>query len=447
MTSASSKLLATYLGRSRVRATSYVLRNGLEVVVLPYPNRPIVNHAIWYRVGSADDPPGKTGMAHLLEHLMDKATSAETGLGRKLELSKTVELLGSKENAFTEYDATCYHQRIAPEHLETVMNLEADRMVNLELTDEQVRTERDIVLEERLGAIDREAYELLYEQVNAMLFLSHPYTAQVDGWAHDIASITRSDLLDFYRRYYTPRNAILVVAGNVQPEKVLKLARKTYGKITSRHEPVPRQRPLEPPHCAAREVTMRDVNAPGNMLLRKYYVPSYATAGPRVAEALNLLSYILADSDISRLYTRLAIKKELAAEVEGRYSRHNLTAGRFIIDIVAEDDVALQEIVPELDKVIREVRRNGVTEEELERAKIAFISSFIYRSDSATRLARRIGRRITCGETLEAVEAWPERIVAVTVDDVLLAARNYLDPRRSVTGYLLAEDEENIAIA
>ncbi|MFM1815654.1 MAG: hypothetical protein RLZ98_2349 [Pseudomonadota bacterium] len=439
MTVTSSQLVGRMLGQARPRAESFWLDNGLQVVVMPYPGRPSVSHAIWYRVGSADDPPGKTGVAHLLEHLLDKATCPVNGLGRRLEFSKTVECLGAVEDAFTEFDATAYHQRISPEHLETVMVLEADRMVNLVLTEEQVVTERDVVLEERLEAIDSDPYELLYEQVNALLFLAHPYSTQVDGWEHNIRSLTRDDLMTFYRQHYAPNNAVVMVAGGVTVDEVRRLAEGIYGRLSARPEVGRRQRGGEPVHVAARQAVLEDERAAGQMMLREYLVPSYATAAPGVAEALDLLVYILAESDNSHLYRRLVVEDEIAAEVEGRYSRYHIGPGRLIFDLVAEDGESISDVAKAFDEVVRRFKADGPQQEELERAKVSFISELIWRSDNAERLSRLYGRRLIGGETLAAIEAWPHRIAAVTAEDVRMAAALYLDLRSSATGFLLPQ--------
>lgn len=447
MTATSSDLVAAINGGARVCSHRHVLGNGLEVVVLPYGNRGSVLHAVWYRVGSADDPPGKTGLAHLLEHLMDKTTVHPSGVGREQAFSKTVERLGAEENAFTEFDATAYHQEIAPEHLGTVMALEADRMVNLHLTDVQVDKERQVVLEERLQEVENDPYEVLYEQMTVLMCLAHPYSAPVDGWAHDVEGLTRADVLAFYRRRYAPNNALVMVAGDVDVDEVFRLAEATYGQIEPRAGVACRDRASEPPHRAAREVVLRDRNAGGSVLLREYMVPTYATAEPGEAEALDVLCHILAESENSRLSRVLVNDEEIATEVEGQYSSHQISGGRLTLEAVAEDDVDMEDLKAAFERVILDVRTGGVTDDEVERAKVTLLADFIYRSDSAARLARLYGRRLIGGETLQDIEAWPERIAGVTALDVHRVAQKYLDRRRSVTGYLLPEAEEALPVA
>ncbi len=202
------------------RATEFKLSNGMDVVVIPDHRAPVVTHMVWYKVGAADEPKGVSGIAHFLEHLMFKSTD-KIPMG---EFSKIISRLGGQDNAFTGQDVTSYHQRIAKEQLGTVMDMEADRMAHLRLTPDEVSTERQVIIEERRSRIDNNPTALLDEQMNAALYLSHPYGIPVIGWEHEMAKLSREDALRFYHRYYAPNNAILVVAGDVTPEEVKRLA-------------------------------------------------------------------------------------------------------------------------------------------------------------------------------------------------------------------------------
>jgi zinc protease len=259
-----------------VEVSHFTLDNGLQVVVIPDRRAPVVTHMVWYRVGSADEPQGKAGIAHFLEHLLFKGTETlEPG-----EFSRTVRRHGGQDNAFTGRDYTGYHQRISRDNLDLVMGLEADRMANLVLTDEDVATELDVVLEERRSRIDNNPQSLLSEQVSAALYLAHPYGKPIIGWMAEVMQLTREDAMDFYRIHYTPRNAIVVVAGDVTPEEVRALAEKHYAPLENTADPGPRVRTPEPEPIAARRVQLVDARAATPVIQRTYLAPSYSTAEP-----------------------------------------------------------------------------------------------------------------------------------------------------------------------
>jgi zinc protease len=419
------------------RASEFTLSNGMQVVVIPDHRAPVVTHMVWYKVGAADEPKGTSGIAHFLEHLMFKSTD-KIAIG---EFSKIVSRLGGQDNAFTGQDVTSYHQRISKDQLGTVMDMEADRMENLRLTKEEVATERQVILEERRSRIDNNPTALLDEQMNAALYLSHPYGIPVIGWEHEMAKLSREDALRFYKRYYAPNNAILVVAGDVTPEEVKRLAENTYGKVPANAEVDGRERPQEPQHIAARRLVLKDPRA-GNASFHRYYVtPSYTTAKPGEAEALDLLMKIVADGATSRLYRKLVVEDKIAATSGGDFSGWGLDSGAISIYAVAGTGVGLDKIEAAVDVVLDDIRANGVTEAELERAKKTFLADYIYESDSQASLARRYGWGLSVGRSLADVEGWPHVIANVTTDDVKKAAA-YLDPRRSTTGWLLPEAAE-----
>ena len=417
------------------RATEFKLSNGMEVVVIPDHRAPVVTHMVWYKVGAADEPKGTSGIAHFREHLMFKSTD-KIAVG---EFSKIVSRLGGQDNAFTGQDVTSYHQRIAKERLGTVMDMEADRMAHLRLTKDEVATERQVIIEERRSRIDNNPTALLDEQMNAALYLSHPYGIPVIGWEHEMAQLSREDAMHFYKRYYAPNNAILVVSGDVTPEEVKKLAEETYGKVPANPEVEQRKRPQEPPHIAARRLELRDPRA-GNASFHRYYVaPSYTTGKPGEAEALDILMKILADGATSRLYRKLVVDDKIAATSGGDYSGWGLDGGAISIYAVAGNGTGLDKVEAAVDGVLDDIRTNGVTPEELERAKKTFLADFIYESDNQASLARRYGWGVTVGRTVDDIEGWPKAISNVTAEDVKKAAAAYLDPRNSVTGWLLPE--------
>ncbi|MEM7463132.1 MAG: pitrilysin family protein, partial [Pseudomonadota bacterium] len=261
--------------------SNFVLDNGLEIVVIPDHRAPVVTHMVWYKAGSADEPWGKSGIAHFLEHLLFKGTkTAKPG-----EFSTEIAEIGGRENAFTSVDYTAYYQKVAPDALEMVMRYEADRMQNLTLTESDVETERDVILEERRQRVDANPGSILSEALNAAVYQNHPYGIPIIGWEHEMVGLTRQDAFDFYNTHYTPNNAILIVAGDIEPEEVLELARKTYGPVERRAEPGQRVRPSEPDSVVSRNVSYRDARVTVPSMRRIYLAPSYRIAEPREAEA------------------------------------------------------------------------------------------------------------------------------------------------------------------
>src|SRR5215831_11798831 len=302
----------------------FTLANGLEVVVIPDHRTPVVTHMLWYRVGAADETPGKTGLAHFLEHLMFKGTKKNPqGL-----FSQTVSNIGGQENAFTSSDYTGYFQRTAREHLKMLMEFEADRMTGLVLSDDVVKPELQVVLEEQNMRVANNPAARLGEQVVAALYLNHPYGRPVIGWRPEIEKLNAEDALAFYRRFYTPNNAVVVIAGDVTADEVKTLAENTYGKVEPRAVIAPRLRPQEPPQEAVRHVTLADPRVAQPSLQRSYLVPSYATAKPGEAEAIDVLAQVLGTGSTSRPYRRLVAEQDLATSAGAWYQGSALALSR-----------------------------------------------------------------------------------------------------------------------
>ncbi len=410
------------------------LDNGLEVVVVPDTRAPVVTHMVWYRVGAADEPQGKSGIAHFLEHLMFKGTE-KVPPG---EFSKIVARLGGQDNAFTAQDITSYFQRVAKEKLPQVMEMEADRMANLRLDEHEVLTERKVIMEERRSRVDNDPGSLLQEQIMAALYVAHPYHNPVIGWETEIRKLDRADALAFYKKFYAPNNAILVVTGDVQPEEVMALAKDTYGKIPANPEVGgPRTRPAEPEPLAERRIILRDGRVGKATFERYYLAPSASTGAEGEAEALQILARIIGSSATSRVYNTLVRDEKKASSASAWYSGIALDQSRFGFYAVAAGETKLEDIEASMDRVIDEVIRNGVTAEELERAKTGEIANLIYASDSQQSLAHTYGWNLATGRTIADVETRQDRLKAVTRESVQAVAAKYLDRKRSVTGYLI----------
>src|SRR5436305_5538301 len=423
------------VGAAGLEASHFTLGNGLEVVVIPDHRTPVVTHMVWYKVGSADETAGKSGLAHFLEHLMFKGTK-KNPLGR---YSQTVATIGGQENAFTTDDYTAYYQRVPRDRLKTLMEFESDRMTGLVLTDAVVKPELQVVLEEQNMRVANNPGARLGEAIEAALYLNHPYGRPVIGWRHELEKLDREGALAFYRRFYTPNNAVLVVAGDVTAEEVRTLAEATYGKVERVAEVPPRERPKEPVQEAARTVTLADARVTQPSLRRIYLAPSSTTAEPGESEALDVLSSILGSGSNSRLYQALVLDKDIAINVGAGYDGTALDYSPFQVSATPKPGTTLPQIEAAMDAVLAEVIDKGVTAGELARSQNGLIASAAYAQDNQTTLARWFGAALATGLTVEQVQSWPERISRVTADSVRAAARRYLDKRRSVTGYLIKD--------
>ncbi|MFQ5955888.1 MAG: M16 family metallopeptidase, partial [Kiloniellales bacterium] len=381
-------------------------------------------------------PPGKSGVAHFLEHLMFKGTeTVPSG-----EFSEIVARNGGRENAFTSWDYTGYYQNVAKDRLGLVMRLEADRMMNLRLAEEDVKTERDVILEERRSRIENEPGAQLREQMNAALFMNHPYGTPIIGWEHEIRALTRADALDWYGRYYAPNNAILVVAGDVTADQVRPLAETHYGAIPARELP-PRVRPTEPAHHAPRRVVLQSPRVRQPSWIRSYLAPSYRIGATEHVYALEVLAEILGGGATSRLYRGLVVEQALAVSAWAHYSPDSLDLADLGVSLTPRPggpaDASLEKLEAAFEDLLADLIGNGVTHEEVERAKKRMRAQAIYARDGLGTGARVLGRALAVGRMVEDVESWPERIAAVTVEQVNRAARAVFVAERSVTGLLL----------
>jgi zinc protease len=413
----------------------FTLANGLELVVIPDHRAPVVTHMIWYKVGAADETAGKSGLAHFLEHLMFKGT-AKNPAGK---FSQVVARIGGQENAFTSQDYTGYFQRVPSEQLKTVMEFEADRMTGLQLTDDVVLPERNVILEEQNQRVGNNPRARLGEQIDAALFLNHPYGKPVIGWRHEMEELSRDDAIGFYRRFYAPNNAVVVIAGDVDPAQARTLAEETYGKVPRHGTIGPRVRAQEPPPVAVRSLTLADARVEMPLLQREYLVPSFTTGKRGESEALEVLAHILGSGSNSRIYRALVVDKQIAVAADAWYDASALDMSKFAIHGSPRPGVTLPQLEAEADAVVAHVIAMGVTEDELERTKTRLIADAVYAQDNQASMARWYGTALTTGASVNDVRHWPDRIRAVTADQVRDAARQWLDKRRSVTGHLIKD--------
>ena len=415
---------------------TFTLPNGLQVVVIEDHRTPVVTQMVWYKVGSADETPGKSGLAHFLEHLMFKGT-AKHPVG---EFSQTVLKIGGNENAFTSTDYTGYFQRVPRDQLPKMMEFEADRMTGLILKDENVLPERDVVLEEYNMRVANNPEARLSEQIMAALYLNHPYGRPVIGWHHEIERLDREDALAFYRRFYAPNNAVLVIAGDVDAKEIRPLVEETFGKVASQPSiPVRRIRPQEPEPVAPRTVTLADPHVEQPTVKRYYLTPSAATAAPGESAALDVLAQLLGNGSNSYLYRALVVDRPLAVAATAAYQGTSLDPTQFSISVAPRPGVEFSTVEQVVDSVIADITQNPVRAEDLERVKTQLIAEAIYAQDNQAVMARWYGGGLTTGLSVEDIRSWPDRIRAVTADQIRAAAQKWLDKKRSVTGYLIKD--------
>ena len=420
------------------QVTDFTLDNGLQVVVIEDHRAPVVVHMLWYRAGSSDEPAGVSGIAHFLEHLLFKQTKTlEAG-----EFSRVVAENGGSDNAFTSKDFTAYFQRVAADRLDLMMQMEADRMVNLDLSEEDILTEREVIIEERNQRVENSPGALFREQTTAALFLNHRYGVPVIGWRHEMEKLSLSDALDFYRQYYAPNNAVLVVAGDVVPDEVRQLAEKNYGPLPANPQLGPRARPQEPPQIAARRLSYRDERVAQPYMTRSYLAPERDPGDQSTAAALTLLAEILGGGQTSVLTQKLQFETSTAVYAAAFYDGLSLDDSSFGFAVVPSAEVTLQAAEEALDQALAEFFEAGVDLEQLERIKTQFAASDIYARDNVQGLANSYGAALTSGLGLNDIHAWPDIIQAVTAQDIMAAAKDVLRDAGSVTGWLMKPEEE-----
>ncbi len=417
--------------------TSFELDNGMKVVVLEDHRAPVAQHMVWYRAGSADEPKGASGVAHFLEHLLFKATdNMEAG-----ELSATVAANGGRDNAFTSYDYTAYFQRVAADRLELMMQMEADRMVNIRLTENDIETERNVILEERNQRVENNPRALFGEQMNAVQYFNHRYRVPIIGWKHEMETLGMDDVQAFYKAHYAPNNAILIVSGDVDPEEVREMAERHYGVIPANPDLAPRTRTTEPPQTSERRLTYKDPRVAQPYVSRSYLAPERDSGEQEKAAALVLLAEILGGGTTSFLAEKLQFESPKAVFTGAFYGGTSLDSTTFDVVIVPAEGVSLEEGEAALDEALAAFLETGVDPEQLDRIKMQLRASQIYARDNVDGVANRYGRALTSGLTVADVQAWPDILQSITAEEIVEAARAVLRPETSVTGWLMRDEE------
>ncbi len=414
---------------------TFTLPNGLQVIVLTNSRAPIVKQILVYKVGAIDEPLGKSGIAHFLEHLMFKGTKNVSGK----ELDKANERMGADQNAQTGQDYTLYHQEIPKADLEWAMKLESDRMVNLLLEAKDVETERPVILEERRMRIDNEPSAILGEAINYTFYRNHPYHKPIIGWEHEMETLNQADARAFYDKWYAPNNAVLILAGDITLDEAKKLAEKYYGSIPKREIPA-RNITVEPEHRGI----VQHLEKSSNRVLEPVYYRTYPA--PNFKEnlkayyALQIFEHIISSGANSVLYDNLITKQKIASWASAGYS-NAMSRGPAFFSFSAQPvpGKTLQELEKALMTEISKLQEKGVTQEQVEKAKIRIVADIDYIRDDSFGSADIFANALGSGYEIANVEDWKDNISQVTVDDVNAAARSVLSQEDYLTAFLLPE--------
>lgn len=414
------------------QVSTFDLDNGMEVVVIEDHRAPVVVHMMWYRAGSADEKSGVSGVAHFLEHLLFKATdNMEAG-----EFSKTVAANGGSDNAFTSYDYTAYFQRVASDRLELMMQMEADRMVNLRLTEADILTEREVIIEERNQRTENNPNALFGEQASAALYMNHRYGVPIIGWRHEMETLELPDTLEYYEQFYAPNNAILIVAGDVTPEEIKELAERHYGPLEANPDLEPRARPQEPLHNVERRLVFEDPRVSQPYVRRSYLAPERNSDDQKTAAALMLGADLLGDGQTSFMTQKLQFEDKTAVFASAYYRGTSLDDTTFTTIVVPMPGVTLAEAEAQMDAVIEKFMETPIDQAHLARIKSQMRASRIYAKDNVQGLANSYGRALTSGLTIADILAWPDVVESITEEDIKTAMHAVLDKKSSVTGWL-----------
>ncbi|MEI9992586.1 MAG: pitrilysin family protein [Rhizomicrobium sp.] len=411
--------------------TQFALPNGLQVVVIPDHRAPVVTQMIWYKVGGMDDPAGHSGLAHFFEHMMFRGTKAEPGD----TFSRLIARNGGEDNAFTTEDYTAFYEQIARDRLKLVMGLEADRMAHLELTDAGVKTERDVVLEERRMRIDNVPASLAAEQVDAALYLSHPYGRPVIGWPDEVHRMGRAEAQSFYDHHYAPNNAILVEVGDVTPDEVKAAAAGTLAKVPARALE-PRAVYAEPARLGETRLAIARPDAGVPSFSRSWRVASYAEGRLGQAEALEVLAALLGGDANAVLYRTLVVEQKLATDAGATYDGDARDAGAFSVFATPRPGVSLPQLERAVDTILADFAKAPPSAAALAHIKTQLVAGDVFRRDNQLQLATAYGQVLAVGRTVADLQNWPRAIEAVTAEEVRAAAAEQLVPRESVTLYL-----------
>ena len=421
----------------------FTLENGMRVIVVTSRKVPAISHMVWYRVGAIDEPQGKSGLAHYLEHLMFK----ETVKLKAGEFSKIIAKNGGNDNAFTSQDYTGYYQNISVEHIETVMDLESSRMMDLNITANSILKERDVIIEERNMRIDNRPSAILTEKMRKKLFKNHNYSIPVIGWKKEIENLEFNDVIEFYKKYYRPDNATLIVSGDIDAKTLKPLAEKYYGRL--KNPSVTKEKREEhlnfiPVHYKPIEESLTDGRVQQKEWIRFYLAPSIITKKEeQKVIPFVVFSQIFGGGATSRIYQSFVVKDKIATSAGSYYNEMSYGPTAFSLFVTPADKIEFKKIESRLTEEITNIANNGVTIEELERAKNSLISESIYAKDGIRNMAYIYGQISALGLDIQYAEDWNKMIKEVSSDEIKAAAKYILDSKSYVTGKLLPKNGGN----
>ena len=412
---------------------TFTLANGLQVVVVPNHLSPAVAQMVWYKVGAADEAMGASGLAHYLEHLMFRGTK-KIPAGA---FSPLIAAQGGRDNAFT-YDYTAYHEVVAADRLAMVMQMEADRMQNLNITPETATPELSVVLDERQERTDNSPEGKFAERINHALFPAHPYGIPVIGWKAEMEKMTPDSAAAFYRHHYAPNNAVVVISGNVDVAEAKRLAAAIYGPVPAR-DVAPRSLfpPPQTPH--EKRIVAEDAGVQQPQFALHIVVPSYATQQAHEASALEVLAEALGGGEVGELYRRLVVNQKIAASLDVDYDPQARGPATFTFAATPQPDCAMEKFEKAFDKTLRQLAQQGLSASAVESAKDRLRRSAIFARDSLLAPGYVFGMALTTGQSVQDVESWPDHINAVTQADVNAALRTLAANPRRVVGILLPD--------
>lgn len=418
-----------------VPATRYTLDNGMEVILIRHAKLPVVAHMVWYKVGSVDEPPYHSGMAHFLEHMMFQGTEHYPDE----QFSHLISTHGGEHNAFTSSDFTGYYQYIAKEHLPLVMKLESDRMQHLVLKQDDFDTERKVIFEERRQRTDNVPRNRLTEQMRKYLFKGHGYEHPVIGWPEDLAALSLDDLQTFYRRHYSPANAVLVIVGDIEPDALKPEIARYYGSIPAADTDVSRESHTHHTYTGPYTTSLHDQHVASPELIRYYLAPSRHTEDKGSSYATELLAEYLGGSDTSFLYQKLVTEQKVAYHVTVSYNDLVLGPGLLAVHVYGHKDGSVEAMEHALDQSLASFLEEGIDETDLQRLQSMLYTESIYNRDSFKHIAQIYGLIAALSLPTNYIDSWPEQIIRVDRRDILDAAQHVLTPYRSITGVLLPE--------
>jgi zinc protease len=426
-------------------AQSAILKNGMQVVVIPNHRAPVITHMIWYKVGAADEAPGQSGIAHYLEHLLFKGTTNIL----PGQYSRMIQTMGGNHNAFTSQDYTAFYETLSKDHLAKTMEMEADRMFNLDVPEEHFKSEKAVIIEERRQRYENDPKALFSEQMQAELFINHPYGIPAIGWQKEMSSYSWNDVKAFYNKWYSPNNAILIISGDITMDKVLPLAEKYYGGLPTKDIPA-RIRPEVPPAIAPVFMTLHHKVIAQSIAQRIYIAPS-CRQNKQACLALQVLEEVMDGGATTRLYKSLVVDQKKASSVQLSYYGDMYDYGTLSIGVVPVPGVSLDEAISLIDDQINDVIQNGVSDVEVKEAIQRLQDAAVFARDSISGPAMIFGYALATGSTVDDIENWTNEIAAITPAQVQDAAKTYLSKdkpwlRPAVTGYMLPEKEPDASV-